>query len=285
MPIPIPLQNGPSDLNPLDGLNANRLAILVEFKWGTGPTYARYARHDKDVTYDGHVYTACPILDIVYGDQHGGSQDVPITITIDRTKSPADKMIGQRFTPTDVRVWECDLSDVDGSARETWAGLISLAEDNPKGKSSVVELTVNGLKADTESVLGLTVDSTCPYNPGDYLCKFPFSTHNVTSTISSILGSSVSVPPAAGFTDQPFLRWHRGIVTRDGYSIGIRGWSGTNFLLMRPPPADWVGQTVVFTPGCNGTLEACQYWGNTINFGGIGRRMQNRNPIWETGEQ
>lgn len=285
MPAPVPLIGVAPTSSPLDTNNANRLAILLEFSWGLGPSYARYARHDKAVVYDGNTFVPVPILDVVYGDQHGGSEDVPILVTIDRTKTPADKMIGQRFTPTRLKVWECDLTNIEDSIRLVWSGQIDQAESCPGGKNSVVALTVSGAKADTNSDLGLTVDSTCSYNFGDYLCKFNKAAHESVTSISAIVGQVVTIPSAAGVTDAAFLRWHRGYISVDGYSIGIRSWSGTSFQLMRPPPADWVGQAATLTPGCNGTLEACQYWGNTLNFGGIGRRMQNRNPIWETGEQ
>jgi len=283
--IPLLLQNAQAVQNPLDRDNAVRLIYLVEFMWGTGPTYARYARYDSDVVYDGNTFSACTILEIELGEQHGGSEDSPIKITIDRTKPPASLIQGKRIAPIQVRVWEIEATDADGTAVPVWSGRLSVAEENPRGLSSVVDLTVNGQKADFDSVLGLTVDSTCPYIPGDYLCKYNFSAGNVSAPIVSAAGSTISVALQAGLTDQPFLRWHRGYVSVDGYSIGIRGWSLGSFSLMRPPPDSWIGATAVFTPGCNGTLEACTYWGNTLNFGGIGRRMQNRNPVWETGEQ
>jgi hypothetical protein len=79
--------------------------------------------------------------------------------------------------------------------------------------------------------------------------------------------------------------WHRGYASRDGIDIGIRDWSSgtpTRFIFVREVPADWVGQSVVVTPGCDKTPGVCNArWSNLARFGGAGIAIPPYHPVFE----
>lgn len=260
------------------------LATLVEFSWGLTPTRARYTTWSSNLTVAGNIYTSLPTLFVDYGDQHGGTQDVPAMLTMPRDLAPCPSFLPGMFTPTHVRCWEVDPAD-HSTLRETWGGRVAIARFNPAGKTSLCELTIRGRKAALDRRVGLQILRKCGHQFGDpRTCERDMTGLVLTATISAVSRRSITTADAA-ITSKPAFYWQLGHVSVDGFAIGVHYWlSGGVFQLVRDPPPSWVGASALWTPGCDKTLDGangCRFWGQEHRFNGIGLRMPRRNPIFQ----
>lgn len=280
--------------NPIDNTPAVQLATLVTFSWGDTPEVRRYCRWTGNITVGGDAFTALPRLEVDLGEQTGGVQDEPIRMTIDATADPIPRMDGQRYTQVQVLIEECDPQNAAATRRKRWAGTVGRPAFNAGGRSGVARVTCRGRRAALDVSLGLLVDQSCDYIFGDpRSCKKDLSALTFQSsnlTIASVAGNVVVLTGSdlALVTSQADRTFHRGKMIVDGYPIMIRDWeSGATFLMVRPPPADWIGKAPTIIGGCDGTLDGpngCTFHNNRSNFGGIGRKMPNRDVRFETSE-
>ena len=103
-----------------------------------------------------------------------------------------------------------------------------------------------------------------------------------SGAVGSITGHEIVITGLQAHSDG---WWNRGFVERDGLQILIREWvSGTTFTLAKIPPADWDGEDLVVTPGCDKTATDCgsAKWKNQNRFGGIGYALPTYNPTFES---
>lgn len=269
--------------NQIDVKPASSIATLIEFSYGAPTkTVYRYARWTSDVTFKGNTFSSVPALDVRYGKQHGGTQDVPITIKMSKIE-PVSFMT-TAFPRVYVRVWELKPGD-DTTAVLLWGGTISVVRFNAVGNPNVVEFDVAGKKAKFDVPLGIVVGYGCDATfggPGCFKDLTPLKQHGTASAISGqkITISGFSLPsPSETY-------WRLGTAWFDDLAISIYQHvpGDSSFVLMRPPPLYWIGKSIELTPGCSHDIEGCRFWDNEINFGGIGGAMPDYQPNFEQGE-
>jgi hypothetical protein len=154
------------------------------------------------------------------------------------------------------------------------------------GKRKTVYTECENVKSRFDVPLGLVAGNHCVWWLGGKGCddagtNIALETLTEQGTVSDIDGTIITIP---GVPAKSSRYWHRGYVTFDGLPILIREWvSGDDFNLALPPPAGWLGQTVVLYPGCNKSVEACRdQWDNEEHFCGAGYAMPPYHPVFET---
>lgn len=268
-----------------------RITTLVSFSWGSST--AKYARYDSDIVIGPDTYQSLPTLDVDYAEQHGGSQDTPITVTLPVSSNPCPLLVGQRVGAVEVSVYECEPDDPAGTVKQTFRGWVSVPSANPVSKIGVMKLTVVGLKARLDVSLGIIIGEKCPWPFGGPICGKDLTPLKVSGLISSIQGSRVVCASTAGITDVLLDGyWRNGWITVDGYSVKILDWIQPDvFIMGRSVPRAWSGATGLFTPGCSkligqnsSEVGSCRFWGRESRFGGFGTLMPNRNPQLSAGD-
>lgn len=262
-------------LNPIDTNQTLSLSSLVKFTWGRNS--ARYAMWTAPIEFAGETYEALPSMSIDYNEQHGGSKDAPINIVVPDTVFPISAMLFRKWIPISVEVYEVDALNPNTNSRPRFKGRI-LSTTAAKGQNGrTVTVKVEGIKSAFSMSLGIIVANECQWSFGDRICRKDLTLLTETATISQVEDSLLSI---SGLSARPDLFWNRGVVTVDGYSIGIRSWtSGTVFNMFRIPPAAWLGQTCSVQAGCDKTAANCKdKWNNISRFGAIGTKCLAYNP-------
>lgn len=269
---------------------AARVTTLVKFSWGSST--ARYARYDSDIVVGVETYDSLPTLDVDYGEQHGGVEDSPLTVTLPVSSNPGPLLVGQRIGAVQVDVFECEPEDPAGTLKQTFKGWVSVPSANPVSKIGVMKLTVAGLKARLDVSLGILIGEKCPWPFGGPICGKDLAPLQVSGVISSVSGSRLRCSSTAGITDVALEGyWRNGWITVDGYSVKIIDWiSPDSFIMARNVPRSWPGATGLFTPGCSkligensSEVGSCRFWGREGRFGGAGTLMPNRNAQLSSG--
>ena len=267
---------------------------LVEFSWGDPDDleYRRFAIGTQSVTANGNVFSPVPTMKVNLGKQEGGTQDAPATIEMPFDLEPVTFMIGQTFYTVTVKIWEVDPQNVADTLRVRWAGEIDRVDSNYSQNADMIRVNIPGWKAKlADASIGLPVINECIRVFGEGNCHKNLAPLRETGTITAIDGKRVTL---TGLSSHPLLYWKRGTIKFKGMELTIKAWNGsTLFIMMRRPPADWAGQSVVVTPGClktigavgGGDVATCRYWGREEDFAGFGQKMPETNPLFETGNR
>lgn len=265
----------------LTTLPTGQLAWLIVFQWWTQTR--RYAVWERPLFHNGLEYQPLPKVAINFGNQQGGTEDVPVDVTLPRTVEPAPGLTtGRAHAPTTCSIWECDASNVDETARLVYRGRVHSAHRNPAGRTNQVRIRLEGPKSRLKVPLGIIATTTCVWRFGGPQCRREIETES--GTIAGIgVDGDVSRIEITGLSTLSNDHWSRGWVEVNGLRIMIRASNGDGtFDLARIPPADWINQTATVSPGCSGTIEQCRFWENESNFGAIGIAMPAYNPVFET---
>lgn len=262
--------------NPIDTPAANSVATLVELTWGTS-NVARYAAWPSSVVFDGNTFESLPAMEVDYGKRDAGTKDNPSTIKV-REVTPFSEM-RTTHAQVSVTVWEIIPGD-DDSAYIKAKGTISSVDFNYNENAGLVLATISGPKGRLASSLSLRLSRFCPWTFGTRPCGVNLEALKETGTISAISGQKITVSGLTTLTDPGW--WTDGEVRYDGLGISIFEQSGNDpeFYLNKPPPADWVGKSVTFYPGCDGLIESCRHprRNQESKFGGIGIKIPDRDP-------
>lgn len=272
----------------LDKLSAAPYAPLLTFIWGSGPSVTRYCRWTESLQIGTHAFTPAPEMQITFDKAlHGGAEDVPVKIRLRTRRRPADTL-SEPFphAPVRVLVEECNPLDAENTRREVYFGKVKEVESAMRGTHLLTTLEVSGIKAQLNFTVGIQALSTCINKFGDEqdsFCGEPLEPLRETGTILEV---GLSRYPNRILTDLEGLeswQWKGGYVDVAGARVKIRRMfvnsSGTVFDLRAVPPSSWEGQTAVFTPGCDKTIEACRKWGREERFMGTGYGMPGGNPL------
>ena len=151
-------------------------------------------------------------------------------------------------------------------------GEVASATRNPGGRRGLVELQIATTKGSCDAATGIPATPECGWALGDQNCGVDLGPLRQDGIVQSAIGSTVTV---AGLTlPEGFERyWHRGSLARLGVNLVVRFWDPLFpdvFALQRPPPKEWLGATVVATPGCRKLVEACREYENEENGGFFG---------------
>lgn len=236
-------------------------------------------------------FTFEPKLGVKIGDNVG---------TLESKVTQIDLPYGDAFTtfvtagdplpPLSVTITE-RIEDPFGLADATvltlFKGRIAKISRNPNGLSGAVRIECLDLKGLLAVPLGLPCTQQCVFTFGGVGCEIALTSLIKDGTCAAIgTNRHVTITGLPTAPDESY--WRFGYVTRNGLSIVIRDWSkstdATDFVLRDRPPSEWIGHTVLVTPGCDKSYETCRdRWLNQGQFGGYGIGMPDYMPNIETG--
>lgn len=265
--------------NNLDIKNTAIYANLVSFLYDVGGN--RYVTGNRQYVDDntGQAFNPEPKIQIDFKKQSGGAEDEPISIIMPPVAPLNSMLLGTPFAQVTVIIEEVDLRDFS-TRRVIHRGYIKKVIGNKNGRADQCEVEIVGLKSQLIAPLGIPALNTCAWNFGDKSCKINLAPIRVATTITAIVGSLITIASAANAAPYFF----RGYVTCKSLSLMVREQQTTqNLLLVEPPPAAWLNQPAVITPGCDKTRIDCETkWNNITRFGGFGIAMPKHHPIYET---
>lgn len=167
-----------------------------------------------------------------------------------------------------------------------FGGEIRAVVSNYRNKKSQAALLCDSTKSRTEHPLGVACSGTCPWRVGRGPCTVDLEPFTFPVTVTSFDSETMQVI-ATGGPGAPADLFTRGRLELDGVRVGVRFWSADApavFYVNRPVPSEWVGQTVSAVGGCDNSLEDCTtIFDNEDEFGGIGRKMLDYDPNFQTG--
>lgn len=171
----------------------------------------------------------------------------------------------------------------------TFQGTVTLATRNANGRKNQVRLTAKSPKARMSNIaIGSPCNIQCGNNFGDGRCAVDVSlgANAFFVTIASIDGRTFTTTFDPGHFNPDPKYFHRGWVRYGGLRIMVRDWNSSSpreFVLVRQPPASWVGKSVLVTSGCDKSVETCRSrYDNEEHFNGPGFAMPGYLPIFES---
>lgn len=265
-----------------------KYTFLYEFTLGSNVW--RYTSNAEDVLdVDGNVWEATAISD------DGVSQSGEATADAMSVTGPVDMAPARIFMyspPTkvmDMRVLTAEFADKVGNPGYTGIDNTVDARQIPVFNKRVqyvgevaqcgfpqpgtVVFTVETISATmAREGLRLGWQRMCPYAVYDPVtCKVNKASHALVTTITNINGRFVSVASVDG---APVARYRAGIMEfshpiKGAEVMTIEDQAGTSLTMFGPTDDLWIGMTVTIYRGCNQTPEACQSFGNYLNYGGV----------------
>lgn len=257
-------------------LHRATLVTLSVDRSGT-TTADRLALCDSALTYDGDTYAATPTAELETAALTGAASDDAWLLTVPAAGLAARLADGERMAEVSVEIREADPTDL-ASAPVRWYGWVRRAVKNPNGEPDRVRLECGGIKSRLDGVIcGLRATSLCGWVLGARHCHIDLDDWRETGTVTDITGTVVTL---TGLTTTTAGHWSRGYAQRGETRITIRDDGAGTITLDRPPPADWAGETLTLTPGCDKTEDTCRTkFDNIARFGGCGARMPLANPL------
>jgi hypothetical protein len=271
---------------------------LIRFTWNedgqVGPAGEQnYTDWTSEITDDeGFTYEPRPTMEVKIPKNTGDLGDE--TLTIDMTLEEGfltDMTNGLPHATVTCTVSEISRPTSAGPQRSTsvtFQGTVVLATRNANGRRNNVRLTAKTPKALTAGVaIGQPCNIQCGNNFGDARCglSLALGANAFFVTIQAINGRTIttSVPNQLNPSAKYF---HRGWIRYGGLRIMIRDWNDsapTTFVLVRQPPAEWLGKSVLATSGCDKSVETCRdRYDNEEHFNGPGFAMPGYLPIFES---
>lgn len=171
----------------IDEQDIKNFATLVKFEWGDDfSEVAYYAAWTDDIVIGAITYSSLPELEVKIDRQHGGAKDSPAKISIPNTYSPIDKL-ARPFPHSDCRVLisECDPEDISNTIYSLYFGYVSRILLGKFGSNSMTEISIIGLKSQSEFATGIPANSDCVWALFDKHCKAPYEEYlGIIQTIS-----------------------------------------------------------------------------------------------------
>jgi hypothetical protein len=275
--------------NPLDQLTAKEFTVVVHFEWGhkDAREHAYYARWDSDIVNGDVTYASAPELSAETDKQHGGVQDTPFLIVTRDDRLPVNRLIRPyAHAVVTVEIGELDPSNPAGTYRVHFKGKIVKSVRNKYGLKRLVELTVVGWKEGTGYPLGVICNNACAHIFADAGCGIHILPLAQYIVCDQIIRDTIRLPG---------VDWSDTRLVGDGYVFGeasCRGLSlmitaqlsSDRFTLIKPPPPEWLTDTIAIYPGCDKRYDGgCTKWQNRRRFLGLGFSMPSNNPLSEPG--
>lgn len=265
--------------------------LLVEFEYGdpAAPTLTRIATASESIPASGGDYASEPRVDVklprMTGTLKQKEAQVEVPLAAGGFSDAASN--GEPHSPILCRVWERIEWGGEVATRSLFSGRVRLVTRNAGGRRGRVRLDVASPKDMLDVRLGISISHSCRWTFGDqHTCKVDADALEKQGTVVSIDGPVLQVSGVTGDYGGAKARWwHRGSMRRDGLVLSIRDWTEAQedrYVLVREPPAGWLGQMVTVRPGCDKLYPTCsQRWGNAGNFQAIGYGMPSYNPVIE----
>jgi hypothetical protein len=259
------------------------LATLVTFRYGAAfGTVQRYTSWANPITDTDGTFAVEPSIEVTINRQTAGSQDVPVQLRM-LIQPPLDTLTSQRtHSPVRVEIEEVDPTDLT-TRRKVFAGLVKMSDRNLDGRSGIVQIEIAGWRYSLDVMSNAWLaTTTCNSVLGDVVCGIDLTTLQETPTVSAVDGNLVTVTGLTNSTTGGY--WRFGYLAYDGLQITVREYTtGSQFTLLKTPPASWLGKTLTLTPGCDLRLLTCRNkFHNEARFTGFGLVIPAYNPLLES---
>jgi hypothetical protein len=262
--------------------------LLLTMSYGAGPTTIKFTNNASAVG----AFAARPGMKITGLHNSGGLDAKPITVDLESDDATLRSLAdGTAWPPVTLTLDEVVTAyGPSGAATQTIHHAIGdyrlqRVYRNPERQAGLIRLEFAHYKSRIKVPLGIVASPQCAWTLGDKTCGVDLAALELTGTVASISGRLVTLtdPADAAIAGQDPGYYHRGVMSRDGLFLGIRGWDDAYaFQLVREPPAGWVGQTITVVPGCDKTPATCTArFANVGQFGGFGIAIPSYNPITE----
>lgn len=241
---------------------------LFLYKFTLGTRTWRYTSAATDeLTQDGFLWIASAISHQGVR-QSGEAASDTLQIAAPVTIGPVQVyMINPPTAPITVSIFQKDAADNEVVC--IYVGDVSQVNFPEPGKAAVscdtlaVSLKREGLR--------LTWQRSCPYALYDPLtCQVNKGGYAVPVVVESINRFDVTVSGptlTAGIYAGGFLEWQHPVKGTE--FLAIEKQTGSVLTIFGTTVDLYVGMTLILYRGCNRTIEACQQFGNTDNYGGI----------------
>lgn len=256
--------------------------LFIEFRTGNPlvPTIHRYCDRSRDTVFEDVTFKSVPPIECKIGKKTGTLEEPTTTIEMPRDAFMDRLSNGQPHAPVKIRIREAIEEDGVLDVVHLFNGRLMRTIRNARGKANLVRIEARTFKQkDLDGLAGIPIHGKCWATFAERGCFIPGGITPLlqTGTMTEIDGLAVTI---TGLTAPRQRYFDQGWVELDGLRIGIRDYdSGDTFSLRRQPPSDWQGSIVTVAPGCDQRVETCRLWDNEDHFGGIGKKMQARNPM------
>jgi len=265
---------------------------LIDFYYGDPAafTHSRFTDNTIDIHDGGFLWHSIPSIDVKVPPLSGFLKEKEAEVKLPVSDTFAARIgNGEAHSPIFVEIRERTVSsDDEDDYRDIYLfrGRVKSALRNPSGRSGQVLVRALNIKSRMEVTFGLFSCPQCLHVFGIGGCDPAGTAIDIESlreeaTVDAIDGKTLTL---SGLSAQDDRYWHRGFVSFNGLHLLIRDWlSGTTFEMNREPPAEWLGETVTVTPGCEKTITACRdKWDNEEHFMGFGYAVPNYDPNIES---
>ncbi|MGE0755122.1 MAG: DUF2163 domain-containing protein [Alphaproteobacteria bacterium] len=237
-------------------------------------TVLGFTNHDRDITYNSHIYTAATgftptaidnstALNVDNLDAEGMLSSGSIT--------EADIMAG-RYDYAEIEIFQLNYENLSQGAlqlRRGWLGEVSFHRDY-----FVAE--VRGLTQILAQSIGELYSASCRAALGDARCKVTLASHTVTGSVTGAVSKlefiDSSRSEVSGIYDFGALTFTSG--SNSGVSVEVKEYylesGGGRIILALPMPQDIsISDTYSLTKGCDKTISTCfNRFNNVANFRG-----------------
>lgn len=279
---------------------------LVRLTWSTAVgvgTYQNYTDWGSDINHsDGLFYSSEPSMKVALPANDGvlKAGSCKITLPLNETPDPDDlrqRVLETKHQPVTVDVIEVVRGE-DGTPEARvgtmFKGRLHKAKKNVAGESGQIRMEFLSPKAQLDIRSGLPCNHQCINTLYDANCGVDAASYRDFGTVDAIDGNVVTI---SGLSAQTGRYFDRGWIKFERLSIPVMDWidsAPTRFVLVRRPPAIWLGKTVECQAGCDKSLDTCKArfappggvpsgtTGNESQFNGIGLAVPSYNPVIES---
>ncbi|MBB1061878.1 phage BR0599 family protein [Marilutibacter spongiae] len=267
-----------------------RKVALYLFK--RGAVEHRFTSRDRDLTIGGETYVAARGISHSEIRQTAASpQKNQLTVTVpyrmdpNAADQPVTQVLGDWFNPYPpgervlVTVMTTHLGDPDEQVNVEWLGRVL----GPKFTDTTLELACdpsyrNARTSGRQARIGRNCDVPV-YSQGEGMCNLDKAAHEVPATLSAVAGLALTAPAFAAAPRNlggGFIEWTR----LDGLTERRTIWSHAgDTVVVNFGAADLaIGLDLSAYPGCAHNSEACDSYGNGVNYPGY-KNLPTSDPL------
>lgn len=248
------------------------------FVFTRGSLTYRFAGCDRDITVDGHTYTAAQIKRSEIKQTAEPAKD-KLTVTLAYLRDPAaiavpaTQTLGDIWfpdTPTETVSIVCmamHVGDTDPPAVE-WMGQVVQPRYTDVELELECEPTASIERAFNQGPKWQRACWKTVYSTGIRGCNLAIDAYKVDATLSAVSGAVLTASAFATSTfnlNGGWIEWTGASGTRRATIIRH---DGTEIAVLAGSAELVVGLSVTVRPGCEQNWAACDARGNTVNYGG-----------------
>lgn len=247
------------------------------YRFTIGVRVWRYTSAATDLVIDGYTWASTAMTDSGVR-QNGEAASESLTIDGPNSIGPA-VLFTNSAPPGELSVEILTKHVDDNDLQVVYVGEVMQCNFPLPGQA---RLTCQSLSATMRRTgLRLTYQRACPFVLYDVLtCKVAESAWQLSGTVASIDGYTISVPALASVPDNKlaggFLRWSD--VEGLSRTLTIERQTGGTLVMFDDTSDLYPGATVYALPGCARTTDACKSFNNIENYGGF-PYMPGRSPF------